>query len=152
MALSATVTTLEGEMSFVVANSPASASAILVSMLSDLDASATEAIESITTGSLTPASQASASTVPPSAAASTTSGSPGAATGGAVATPTPFQLGMIGNCTKFHLVVSGDTCSSISTAAGINLSDFYTWNPAVGSSCATLFAQDNVCIGVGSYN
>jgi Lactonase, 7-bladed beta-propeller/LysM domain len=80
---------------------------------------------------------------PTSAAASPPSGA-------AVATPTPFQAGMVGDCTKFYLVVSGDTCNSIATAAGINISDFYTWNPAVGSSCATLFLNNNVCIGVGS--
>jgi LysM repeat protein len=89
------------------------------------------------------------STAPPTALVSTTSGS-AASAAGAVTTPTPFQAGMIGNCTKFHLVVSGDTCSSIATAAGVSLSDFYTWNPAVGPSCATLFAENNVCIGVGS--
>jgi LysM repeat protein len=91
------------------------------------------------------------STAPPTTLASTTSGSAASATG-AVTTPTPFQAGMIGNCTKFHLIVSGDTCSSIATAAGISLSDFYTWNPAVGTTCATLFADNNVCIGVGSSN
>ena len=89
------------------------------------------------------------STTPPTALASTTSGS-AASAAGAVTTPTPFQASMVGNCTKFHLVVSGDTCSSIATAAGVSLSDFYTWNPAVGTSCATLFAKNNVCIGVGS--
>lgn len=72
------------------------------------------------------------------------------ATGAPVSTPTPFQPGMIGNCSKFHLVVESDTCSSIATAAGIALSDFYAWNPAVGSSCATMLAKNNVCVGVGA--
>jgi hypothetical protein len=57
---------------------------------------------------------------------------------------------MIGNCSKFHLVAESDTCSSIATAAGIALSDFYAWNPAVGSSCATMLAKNNVCVGVGA--
>lgn len=74
------------------------------------------------------------------------------ATGAVIATPSPFQGGMIGSCTKFHLVVAGDTCSSIATDAGISLSDFYTWNPAVGSTCATLLAKNNVCIGGGTYD
>jgi hypothetical protein len=72
------------------------------------------------------------------------------ATGAPVSTPTPFQPGMIGNCSKFHLVAESDTCSSIATAAGIALSDFYAWNPAVGSSCATMLAKNNVCVGVGA--
>lgn len=66
----------------------------------------------------------------------------------AVATPTPYQPGMATNCGKFHLVVSGDGCYAIATAAGIALADFYTWNPAVGSTCATLFLSYYVCIGL----
>jgi hypothetical protein len=83
---------------------------------------------------------------------STTSGPSGGASPPStpVATPSPFQTGMVGDCTNFYLVASGDTCNSITTAVGISLSDFYTWNPAVGSSCKTLFLDNNVCIGVGS--
>ncbi|KAK0385665.1 hypothetical protein NLU13_6842 [Sarocladium strictum] len=69
-------------------------------------------------------------------------------TGNGVATPTPIQTGMVTNCDKFHLVVSGDGCSAIATAAGISLSSFYAWNPAVGTSCATLFLGYYVCIGI----
>jgi hypothetical protein len=82
--------------------------------------------------------------------ASTTSGISVSATGTAVSTPTPFQAGMVAGCTQFHLVVANDTCSSIASAAGISLSDFHTWNPAVGSSCASLDVADNVCVGVGT--
>jgi hypothetical protein len=55
---------------------------------------------------------------------------------------------MVGNCNKFYLVASGDTCAAIATAAGISLSSFYAWNPAVGSTCGTLDLGDYVCIGV----
>jgi hypothetical protein len=62
--------------------------------------------------------------------------------------PTPYQTGMATNCNKFHLVVSGDQCGTVATSAGITLANFYLWNPAVGSTCATLDLGDYVCIGV----
>jgi hypothetical protein len=62
--------------------------------------------------------------------------------------PTPYQTGMATNCNKFHFVVSGDECGAIATSAGITLANFYSWNPAVGSTCATLDLGDYVCIGV----
>jgi hypothetical protein len=55
---------------------------------------------------------------------------------------------MTSDCDLFHLVVSGDGCYAIATAADISLADFYTWNPAVGSTCATLYLGYYVCIGV----
>lgn len=68
--------------------------------------------------------------------------------GNGISTPTPTQTGMVSNCDAFHLVVSGDTCDSITTAAGISLSDFYSWNPAVGNTCASLWLGYYVCIGI----
>lgn len=67
--------------------------------------------------------------------------------GNGVATPTPYQAGMTTSCKTFHLVVSGDQCGLIATAAGITLANFYLWNPAVGSTCATLGLGYYVCIG-----
>lgn len=69
-------------------------------------------------------------------------------TNNGVTTPTPYQAGMTTNCKTFHLVVSGDGCQAISTAAGITLANFYAWNPAVGSTCATLGLGDYVCIAI----
>jgi LysM repeat protein len=63
-------------------------------------------------------------------------------------TPTPHQTGMIANCNAFHLVVSGDQCNTIVAEAGISLAQFYDWNPAVGNSCAQLYLDNYVCIGV----
>ncbi|KAK1625448.1 hypothetical protein BDP81DRAFT_474374 [Colletotrichum phormii] len=68
--------------------------------------------------------------------------------GNGVATPTPIQEGMTNSCKTFHLVVAGDTCYDIAAKAGIALSNFYAWNPAVGSSCAGLWGQYYVCIAV----
>lgn len=45
-------------------------------------------------------------------------------------------------------IASGDTCSSIATAAGISLSSFYAWNPAVGTTCGSLWLGYEVCIGL----
>ncbi|KAL5044401.1 hypothetical protein BDW71DRAFT_209406 [Aspergillus fruticulosus] len=55
-----------------------------------------------------------------------------------VASPTPQQTGIISNCNKYHLLESGDGCASIASAYGISLSNFYSWNPAAGSSCGAL--------------
>lgn len=77
----------------------------------------------------------------------TTSKPASTTTGNGITTPTPTQAGMWTSCNKFHLVVSGDQCGNIAKAAGITLATFYAWNPAVGSSCATLGLGDYVCIG-----
>ncbi|KAK1766314.1 hypothetical protein QBC33DRAFT_542494 [Phialemonium atrogriseum] len=69
-------------------------------------------------------------------------------TGNGVTTPTPTQAGMASSCNKFYLVSSGDTCSNIATAQGISLTNFYAWNPAVGNTCASLWASYYVCVGV----
>ncbi|OAF60709.1 hypothetical protein VC83_03352 [Pseudogymnoascus destructans] len=68
--------------------------------------------------------------------------------GNGVATPTPTQPGMTTSCNAFRLVKSGDQCGRIAASAGISLDDFYAWNPSVGTTCATLLADDYVCVGV----
>ena len=80
--------------------------------------------------------------------ATATATSSSTTTGDGVTTPTPYQTGMVSSCDSFHLVVSGDTCYDIVTAADITLANFYTWNPAVGTSCAYLDVDDYVCIGI----
>ncbi|KAK3933515.1 hypothetical protein QBC46DRAFT_326379 [Diplogelasinospora grovesii] len=62
-------------------------------------------------------------------------------------TPTPVQTGMVSSCSRFYLVESGDSCSMIATDAGITLTQFYSMNPAVGTSCQDLEAGVYVCIG-----
>jgi hypothetical protein len=68
--------------------------------------------------------------------------------GNGITTPTPYQTGMATDCDSFHLVVSGDQCSTVASAAGISLADFYAWNPAVGSTCEYLDVGDYVCIDI----
>lgn len=41
----------------------------------------------------------------------------------------------------------GDTCVGIANNKDITLTDFYEWNPAVGSNCQTLLAGYYVCVG-----
>jgi len=81
---------------------------------------------------------------PPTTTTKTTTTAPG----NGISTPTPTQTGMIGNCNKFHKVVSGDGCQAIATRYSVSLSNFYKWNPAVGSDCRTLIADYHVCVGV----
>ncbi|TDZ67286.1 LysM domain-containing protein [Colletotrichum trifolii] len=83
-------------------------------------------------------------TTAPSPASTTTAGN-------GISTPTPIQEGMVGNCNRFYMVKSGDSCASVASANGIALSDFYAWNPAVGGTCAGLWANVYVCVRVVGY-
>ncbi|KAL4907197.1 hypothetical protein BDW74DRAFT_166705 [Aspergillus multicolor] len=81
-------------------------------------------------------------------AAVTTTSSSSSSSGNGITTPSPIQTGMVSNCDLFHLVESGDTCAAIAEGQGISLSDFYAWNPAVGTSCSYLGLGDYVCVGI----
>ncbi|KAI0975407.1 carbohydrate-binding module family 50 protein [Xylaria arbuscula] len=98
------------------------------------------------TTSIPGASSTTATTTPTSVAGSTTTGT--ATKTLQIATPSPTQTGMVGNCNNFYLVKSGDTCSEIAVNEDIALGDFYTWNAAVGSTCANLLSGYFVCVGV----
>ncbi|BDD54501.1 hypothetical protein MPDQ_004974 [Monascus purpureus] len=63
------------------------------------------------------------------------------------ATPTPTQSGMASNCRRFYDVQSGDGCPDLASQAGVALTDFYNWNPAVSTDCSGLQASVFVCIG-----
>lgn len=68
--------------------------------------------------------------------------------GNGIATPTPTQAGMTANCKKFYLVKSGDGCYDIAASYGIDLSNFYAWNPAVKTDCSGLWPDYYVCVGI----
>ncbi|PQE05165.1 hypothetical protein CJF30_00011307 [Rutstroemia sp. NJR-2017a BBW] len=70
------------------------------------------------------------------------------AAGNGISTPTPIQTGMATNCNTFYLVKSGDECDTIASSKGISLPNFYRWNPAVGSSCGSLWLDIYVCVNV----
>jgi len=69
-----------------------------------------------------------------------------------IATPTPIQTGMVNNCDAFHFVKDGDQCAIIVQRYGISLSQFYRWNPAVGSSCSSLWLDTYVCVSIVGVN
>ncbi|KFY50521.1 hypothetical protein V495_00205 [Pseudogymnoascus sp. VKM F-4514 (FW-929)] len=81
---------------------------------------------------------------PTTTTTTTTTTSPG----NGISTPTPYQAGMTVSCNSFRLIVTNDQCGSIATEAGVSLSDFYLWNPAIGSSCRSLWAGYYVCVGI----
>ncbi|KXJ88345.1 hypothetical protein Micbo1qcDRAFT_150822 [Microdochium bolleyi] len=102
-------------------------------------------------GGSSSSTSASSSAAPSSSGSATTA--PTAtptASGTAVPTPLPTQTGMVQGCRKFYYVQSGDGCWAIANANGIELSDFYKWNPAVnnGGECAGLWPSVYVCVGV----
>lgn len=68
--------------------------------------------------------------------------------GNGITTPTPYQTGMVTNCDEFYLVSTGDSCSVIASTYDISLTEFYDWNPAVGTTCAYLDLGDYVCVGI----
>ncbi|KAH2160340.1 hypothetical protein KXW37_010006 [Aspergillus fumigatus] len=51
-------------------------------------------------------------------------------------------------CKTWHLVASGDSCWSIEQQYSITATQFGTWNPYVGSSCASLWLGYYVCVGI----
>ncbi|KAL7908548.1 hypothetical protein GGI35DRAFT_493637 [Trichoderma velutinum] len=55
-----------------------------------------------------------------------------------ITTPTPIQTGMATGCNKFYFVQPGDSCAAVAAEYNVPLATFYSWNPAVGSSCAAL--------------
>ncbi|KAK3313316.1 hypothetical protein B0H66DRAFT_594234 [Apodospora peruviana] len=79
-------------------------------------------------------------------------GVPGTPTTRSVAiTPTlaptfPTQTGLAANCTQFWLVSPDDTCATIIRDSGSTSTNFYAWNPAIGTDCAGLLADYFVCV------
>lgn len=63
--------------------------------------------------------------------------------------PSPTQSGIVSDCTKYYQAVSGDSCQGISDSFGtFSIADFEQWNPAVGSSCDSLFVGYYYCVAV----
>lgn len=63
-----------------------------------------------------------------------------------ISTPAAVQTGIVSDCIQFYEAVSGDTCAGIASTYGISLSDFYAWNPAVGTDCSGLWAEEYYCL------
>ncbi|KAL8847058.1 MAG: hypothetical protein Q9221_007877 [Calogaya cf. arnoldii] len=63
--------------------------------------------------------------------------------------PSPTQSGLVTTCKSFYKVQDGDYCEKIVSSYGtFSLADFYTWNPAIGTNCGSLFVGYYVCVGV----
>ena len=63
----------------------------------------------------------------------------------------PMQTGITADCTKFWLVSLSDTCVTIIEHSGVDATDFYAWNPAVGAECADLKADYYVCVSTSEW-
>lgn len=70
------------------------------------------------------------------------------ATSNGVSTPSPIQTGIVADCDMFYEVQNLDDCQIIATKYNISLAIFYSWNPAIGSSCAYLETSVYVCVAV----
>lgn len=65
-----------------------------------------------------------------------------------ISTPLPVQPGMVDVCDKFYLVALGEGCEAIATKSGITPTEFYTWNPLIGTNCGGLWADVHVCVSI----
>lgn len=69
----------------------------------------------------------------------------------AIVTPTPTQPEMVDNCDAFYHVQTNDTCDAISSKFDLISTEFYSWNPSVGSGCPALILGDWVCVGTTGF-
>jgi LysM repeat protein len=68
--------------------------------------------------------------------------------GNGIATPQPTQPNMVNNCDAFYFVKPGESCNDVLTKNSITLAQLYQWNPSVGSNCAGLWVEVNVCVSI----
>ncbi|KAF3058709.1 hypothetical protein GL218_05331 [Daldinia childiae] len=88
---------------------------------------------------------------PPPTSTTTTSSTATSTASTAPSGPSPTQTGIASNCDAYYKAVSGDTCQKIVKDFGnFTLTDFYSWNPAVGSDCSQLFLGFYYCVGTTS--
>ena len=73
------------------------------------------------------------------APSSTSASATATVTRSAVTPPAPTQSGAAPDCEAWYVAVDGDNCQLIVDRYGITLSQFYAWNPAVGSKSRVLF-------------
>lgn len=58
----------------------------------------------------------------------------------------PTQPGIVEGCLKYYVAASGDGCWAIADANGIDLADFYEWNPALNGDCSGLWPTYAYCV------
>ncbi|KAJ5715266.1 uncharacterized protein N7483_012447 [Penicillium malachiteum] len=65
-----------------------------------------------------------------------------------VTVPSPLTPSTDADCTKYHYVVDDEDCETIESQYRITAAQFNSWNPYVGSGCASLWLHYYVCVGV----
>jgi hypothetical protein len=60
----------------------------------------------------------------------------------------PQMSGIVDNCKKYYQLKSGDSCSSINSAAGITLEQFRSWNTQIDATCGNFCVIYYVYIGI----
>ncbi|KAL8789409.1 MAG: hypothetical protein Q9213_001166 [Squamulea squamosa] len=68
------------------------------------------------------------------------------ATGTTTVSMGPTATGEVAGCKKYHTVQSGDSCANIETTYGISFTQFYAWNPSIGSNCENLWLGYVYCV------
>ncbi|KFY95579.1 hypothetical protein V500_02715 [Pseudogymnoascus sp. VKM F-4518 (FW-2643)] len=94
------------------------------------------------------ATSSGASTATSLGSPTTTTKIPTTTSSGGIATPTPTQTGIVEGCKEFYKAVANEGCSVIAEAQGIELANFYKWNPDVGTDCTNLWPDYYVCVKV----
>ncbi|CRG89537.1 LysM domain protein [Talaromyces islandicus] len=82
----------------------------------------------------------------PTTAATITASATASAT--AIAVPSPTQTGIVSACSQYYRAQKGDTCVTIVNDhyPSLTVSQFESWNPAVGPSCDSLLAGYYYCV------
>lgn len=63
--------------------------------------------------------------------------------------PGPTQGGIVANCRDWYgPVKGGNTYDGIASTYGLTFNQFWQWNPAVGQTCQSLWAQYYYCVGM----
>lgn len=94
------------------------------------------------------ATSSGASKATSSGSATTTTKIPATTSSGGIDTPTPTETGMVEGCKEFYKAVANEGCLVIAEAHGIELADFYKWNPDVRTDCTNLWPDYYVCVKV----
>ena len=63
------------------------------------------------------------------------------APGSGIITPQPLQPDMLVDCNKSHYISKGNACDQITSYNGISHEDVTKWNPRVGTSCTSMWAN-----------
>ncbi|KAJ2979136.1 hypothetical protein NQ176_g3432 [Zarea fungicola] len=63
-----------------------------------------------------------------------------------VPAPAPTPSGTVSTCYKWHVIVSGDTCSTMQQTLGVTIQQLILWNPSLLADCSNLLQGEAYCI------